>query len=64
VVDGVLGAGAVVLDVLSSTVIVLILVVYFLADLPRIRRGIYRLAPSSRRPRTTLIGDEIFREGR
>jgi predicted PurR-regulated permease PerM len=59
-VGGLLGAGEVVLDVLSSTLVVLVLVVYFLADLPRLRRGMYRLVPSSRRPRAILIGDQIF----
>jgi predicted PurR-regulated permease PerM len=58
--NGVLGAGAVVLDVVSSTVIVLVLTIYFLADLPRLRRGIYRMVPSSRRPRVILIGDQVF----
>ena len=57
---GVLGAGAVVLGVLSSTLIVLVLTVYFLADLPRLRRGMYRMVPASRRPRVILIGDEVF----
>ncbi|HET9117266.1 MAG TPA: AI-2E family transporter [Pseudonocardiaceae bacterium] len=36
------------------------MIVYFLADLPRIRATLYRLVPHSRRPRTILIGDEIF----
>jgi predicted PurR-regulated permease PerM len=58
--NGVLGAGAVVLDVLSSTLIVLVLTVYFLADLPRLRRGMYRMVPGTRRPRVILIGDEVF----
>lgn len=60
IVNGVLGAGAIVLGVLSSTLIVLVLTVYFLADLPRMRRGMYRLVPHSRRPRVILIGDEVF----
>ncbi len=42
-----------------STFTVLVLTVYLLADLPRIRRLIYRLTPSSRRARIILIGDEI-----
>jgi predicted PurR-regulated permease PerM len=58
--SGVLGAGAVLLDVLSSTLIVLVLTVYFLADLPRLRRGMYRMVPNTRRPRVILIGDEVF----
>jgi predicted PurR-regulated permease PerM len=58
--NGVLGAGVIVLGVLSSTLIVLVLTVYFLADLPRLRRGIYRMVPGTRRPRVILIGDEVF----
>lgn len=58
--NGVLGASVAVLGVVSSTVIVLVLTVYFLADLPRIRRGMYRLVPHSRRPRVILIGDEVL----
>jgi predicted PurR-regulated permease PerM len=58
--NGILGASAVVLDVLSSTLIVVVLIIYFLGDLPRIRRGMYRAMPSSRRPRFILIADEIF----
>ena len=60
VVNGVLGAGAAVLSALSNTFIVAVLTIYFLADLPRIRRLLYRLIPHSRRPRAILIGDEIF----
>jgi predicted PurR-regulated permease PerM len=60
VVNGVLGAGAAVLSALSNTFIVAVLTVYFLADLPRIRRLLYRLIPHSRRPRAILIGDQIF----
>lgn len=59
-VTGVLGAGALVLGVLSSALVVLVLTVYFLADLPRIRRGLYRLVPHSRRPRAILIGDQVI----
>ncbi len=59
-VSGLLGAGAVVLGALVSTLLVLVLVIYFLADMPRIRRGLYRLVPHSRRPRAMLLGDEIF----
>jgi predicted PurR-regulated permease PerM len=57
---GLLGAGQVVFNALSSTVIVAVLIVYFVADLPRIRATLYRLAPNSRRPRAILLGDEIF----
>jgi predicted PurR-regulated permease PerM len=50
----------VVFNALSSTVIVAVLIVYFVADLPRIRATLYRLVPNSRRPRTILLGDEIL----
>jgi predicted PurR-regulated permease PerM len=57
---GLLGAGQVVFNALSSTGIVAVLIVYFVADLPRIRTTLYRLVPNSRRPRAILLGDEIF----
>jgi predicted PurR-regulated permease PerM len=47
-------------EVVSGLLVVLVLSMYFLADMPRIRRGLYRLVPASRRPRTILIGDQIF----
>jgi predicted PurR-regulated permease PerM len=59
-VGGLLGAGALVLGALASTLAVLVLVVYFLAGMPRIKLFVYRLAPHSRRARVILIGDEIF----
>jgi predicted PurR-regulated permease PerM len=60
VATGIVGAGKVVLGAVTSTVLVLVLMVYFLVDLPRLKRSIYRLAPRSRRPRAGLLGDEIF----
>jgi predicted PurR-regulated permease PerM len=59
-VGGLLGAGKVVFGVAASTVTVAVLTLYFLADLPRIRRMAYRLVPHSRRPRVILIGDEVL----
>jgi predicted PurR-regulated permease PerM len=59
---GVLGAGEFVLSAASSAVILLVLVIYFLADLPRIKLFAYRLAPHTRRARVILIGDEILRK--
>jgi len=55
-----LGVGKVVLDLVSSVAIVVIVSVYLLADLPRVRRGIYQLAPKSRRARMILLTDEIL----
>ena len=57
---GLLGAGQVVLTAAAQTGTVLVLTVYFLADLPRIRQLIYRLVPASRRPRAIVLGDEMF----
>lgn len=58
--NGILGAGAMVFGVLTNTVIVMILTAYFLGNLPAIRRTIYRFVPSTRRPRAILIGDQMF----
>lgn len=57
--SGLLGAGRMVLSATAATFTVLILTVYLLIDLPRIRRLAYRLTPGGRRPRVILIGDEI-----
>jgi predicted PurR-regulated permease PerM len=59
-IGGVLGAGALVLSAASSLLIVIVLTVYFLVGMPRIKLFVYRLAPQSRRTRVILIGDEIF----
>jgi predicted PurR-regulated permease PerM len=59
-IGGVLGAGQVVLSAFESTLVVAVLIVYFLAAMPRIKRFIYRLWPQSRRARAILIGEEIF----
>ena len=59
-VGGVLGAGALVLGALASTLAVIVLVIYFLAGMPKIKLFVYRLAPHSRRARVILLGDEIF----
>jgi predicted PurR-regulated permease PerM len=59
-VGGLLGAGQAVVGAAASTVIVLVLIVYLLADLPRIKGTAYRCIPNSRRPRAILIGDDIL----
>ncbi|MEV4316777.1 AI-2E family transporter [Actinocrispum sp. NPDC049592] len=53
-------AGLAVFGVLTNFVVLVVLSIYFVADLPRIRAAAYRLVPNSRRPRAILIGDEIF----
>ena len=60
VFGGLLGAGQLVLTATAETLTVLVLTVYFLYDLPRIRRLIYRMVPHSRRPRAVVLGDEMF----
>lgn len=59
-IGGVLGAGELVLSTATSILTVLVLSVYFLAGLPRIKLFAYQLVPHSRRPRVILIGDEIL----
>jgi predicted PurR-regulated permease PerM len=60
VVTGLLGAGVAVVSALGNLFVVIVLTIYFLADLPRIRAAVYRMIPSTRRPRAILIGDQIF----
>jgi predicted PurR-regulated permease PerM len=56
----VISAGSALFEGIIDTVIVVVLTIYFLIDLPRIRTFLYRLVPHSRRPRAILIGDEVF----
>ena len=57
---GVLGAGEAIFGAVTDFLIIVILTIYFLADMPRIRGLFYRLVPHSRRPRAILIGDDIM----
>jgi predicted PurR-regulated permease PerM len=57
---GVLGAGKMVVSAATSLLVVGVLAIYFLAGMPAIKQLFYRLAPRSRRARTTLIGEDIF----
>ncbi|MGW0159441.1 AI-2E family transporter [Mycobacterium sp. NPDC003323] len=58
--DQVISAGTAVLEAVADTLIAVVLTLYFLADMPRIRTTLYRLVPHTRRPRVILIGDEVF----
>jgi predicted PurR-regulated permease PerM len=60
VFGGVLGVGAAVLSALANTFIVIVLMLYFLASLPKAKRAAYRLAPASRRDRVADLGDQIL----
>src|ERR1019366_1721870 len=62
-VGGVLGAGALVLSAATSVLAVAVLVVYFLAAMPRIRLFVYRLPPQAPPAPGILIGGEVFTKG-
>jgi len=57
---GVLGVGKAVLGAVTATFLVITVSIYALADMPRIKRGLYHLAPRSRRARMVLLTDEIM----
>ncbi len=59
-VNGILGVGRVVVGLISGTLIVVVMAIYLLADLSRVKRGLYQMAPRSRRARVVLLTDEIF----
>jgi len=58
---GVLGFGLAVLSALANAFIVIVLTLYFLANLPTTKDALYRLAPASRRDRVRRLGDRILR---
>jgi predicted PurR-regulated permease PerM len=58
--DSALGIGKVLLGFATSMLVVVVVMIYLLADMPRVRRGIYLLAPKSRRARMVLLTDEIL----
>ena len=60
VVSDVVSAGSAIFDAVANCLIVVVLTVYFLVDMPRIRTNLYRMVPHTRRPRAILIGDEVF----
>ena len=59
-IGGVLGAGELVISAFSSALLVLVLTVYFLANMERTKLFFYRLIPRSRRERGILLGEEIY----
>ena len=58
---GALGVGLKVLSALANSLIVIVLMIYFLASLPSIKHSAYSLAPASKRPRVSELGDRIIR---
>ena len=57
---GAVGLGLKVVSTLVNAFIVVVLMLYFLASLPTIKRSFYNLAPASRRDRVTTLGDQIL----
>ena len=65
VVNGVLGAGKLVLTTVTDVLVVLILTLYFLIGMPAVKRFAYRFVPGTARPRVEEITEEILnRTGR
>jgi predicted PurR-regulated permease PerM len=58
---GIFNVGLGVLRALVSTIIVIVLTLYFLSALPQLKRALFSLAPASRRERVNQLGDEILR---
>jgi predicted PurR-regulated permease PerM len=61
VFGGVLGAGKAVVSGIFQFFTVLILTLFFLASLPRIKQAAYEMVPASRRPRVVSLSEEIMR---
>ena len=60
VFGGVVGAATAVAGALLSGFTLLILSLYFLVSLPAIKNAIVRLAPASRRDRTSYLSEQVF----
>lgn len=61
VLGGLLGAGRAVLSGVFQVLTVLVLTLYLLASLPRVKHAAYALVPASRRPRVASLSEEIMR---
>src|SRR3954454_2324366 len=61
VFGGALNVGLKVLSLLGNVFVVVVLTLYFLAALPKIKTAMYQLAPASRRDRVSKLGDQIVR---
>jgi predicted PurR-regulated permease PerM len=59
-VGGFVGVGKAILGIVASTLTVLILTIYFLANMPGIKAMFYRSIPRTRRARVGLLTDEIL----
>lgn len=61
VLGGILGAGRAVLNGVFQVFTVLVLTLYFLASLPRVKNAAYAMVPATRRPRVESLSEEIMR---
>jgi len=61
VFGGVLGASKALASGFFAILTVLVLTLYFLSSLPRVKEAAYGMVPSSRRPRITSLSEEIMR---
>lgn len=61
VLGGVLGAGRAVVNGLFQTFTILILTLYFLASLPKMKSTAYAMVPASRRSRVVQLSEEVMR---
>ncbi len=61
ILGGVLGAGRAVLNGVFQTFTILILTLYFLASLPKMKKTAYSMVPASRRNRFAQLSEEIMR---
>ena len=61
VFGGVLGVGAAVITGIFQTFTVLVLTLFLLASLPRVKQAAYAMVPASRRPRVISLSEEIMR---
>jgi len=57
---GFVGVGKAILGIFASTLTIIILTIYFLANMPAIKAVMYRAVPRTRRARVGLLGDEIL----
>ena len=61
VLGGILGAGRAVLNGLFQVFTVLVLTLYFLSSLPRVKHAAYAMVPATRRIRVESLSEEIMR---
>ena len=60
VFGGVVGVSLKVLSLVANTFIVVVLTLYFLSSLPKVKHAGFQLAPASRRDRVEELGDRIL----